>query len=99
MNRRKFFSALPFAAVGGVVGLSNLPAEGQAKKEVMLGPEDFYEIKCGRQNPREFYPDAPNWPECEGTFKILKSQDSASCPRCGYSQDLYNQIFKHIVYK
>jgi hypothetical protein len=98
MNRRKFFSALPFAAVGGAVGLSSIPAQAaEEKKEVMLGPDDYYELRCERENWHKHDPEnIPDWPECEGTFRILKSQSSAICPRCGFAQDLYKSLYRHI---
>jgi hypothetical protein len=96
MNRRKFFSSLPLAAVGGVVGLSNLPAEGQAKKEITLSSDDYYELKCDRENPQKYNLEAPDWPECKGTFRILKSQCNAICPRCGWTQNLYRQIYQQL---
>jgi hypothetical protein len=97
LNRRKFFSSLPFVAAGGAVGLSNLPASATDKKvQSFLSSEDFYELKCDRPNPKDWDPAAPDWPACEGTFKILKSQHSAICPKCGAAQDLYNTIYRHI---
>lgn len=97
MNRRKFFSSLPFVAAGGAVGLSNLPASATEREvQSALSSKDFHEMQCHRLNPRDFDPEAPDWPRCEGTFKILKSQDRAICPKCGFSQDLYRHLYRDL---